>query len=212
MHRSQDRLLIQREHVEIDVLTSQDEVAILVREKVRCAGLRCHGRIPLVEWTREVVHDATVAYGGVRVKMDIDRDDLWSDRGGITVTNLWNAYARYPHMPRLSSFRARADAIGDGGGSEGIGDNGTAGGGEAKGDDGSGAAGATRLFAQFDLDSVRGIKQLGEMLGHLTARPGSNLELSLEVRATNAEGYDDAIQRIVTDNATNLGVNGPELE
>ena len=42
--------------------------------------------------------------GGVRVRMDIDRYDLWSDRGDISVRDLWQTYARYPYMARLSSF------------------------------------------------------------------------------------------------------------
>lgn len=215
-------------------------------------------------------------YGGVRVKMDVDRYDLWSDRGDITVGNLWSTYARYPHMPRLASFQALADAISDGtanlnwtqetfayadaygeetwfgvrtashvtpivsglvvhpdfisaakdetddnsgdgdvggeGGPEGAGDSGTGGSGRSKGGEGSGGATATRFYAQFDLDSVRGIKQLGEILEHVTARLGPNVELSLEVRATNDAGYDDGTQRIVTENATNLGANGPEFE
>ena len=84
--------------------------------------------------------------------------------------------------------------------------------GRSKGGEGSGGATATRFYAQFDLDSVRGIKQLGEILEHVTARLGPNVELSLEVRATNDAGYDDGTQRIVTENATNLGANGPEFE
>jgi len=215
-------------------------------------------------------------YGGVRVKMDIDRYDLWSDRADISVAKLWSTYARYPHMPRLASFRALADAISDGtsnlnwsqetfgyadahdgngwvgvrtashvtpsisgllihpdfvpapkgaagtGDSEGGGEDGgseEAGGtggsgssGKSKAGEGSGSTGATRFYAQFDLDSVRGIKQLGEILEHVTARLGPNVELSLEIRATNEEGYDDATQRMVTEDASNLGANGPEFE
>ena len=36
--------------------------------------------------------------GGVRVRMDIDRYDLWSDRGDICVRDLWQTYARFPYM------------------------------------------------------------------------------------------------------------------
>ena len=75
-----------------------------------------------------------------------------------------------------------------------------------------GAGGATRFYAQFDLDPVRGIKQLGEILQHVTARLGSGVELSLEVRAEKADGFDDATQRIVSENATNLGAKGAEFE
>ena len=98
------------------------------------------------------------------------------------------------------------------GGSEGKGAGGSGPSGKSKAGEGSGGPGATQFYAQFDLDSVRGIKQLGEILEHVTARLGPNVELSLEVRATNEEGYDDATQRIVTENASNLGANGPEFE
>ncbi|MGB2757223.1 MAG: hypothetical protein WBD02_06125 [Acidimicrobiia bacterium] len=81
-----------------------------------------------------------------------------------------------------------------------------------RGGEGSGGATATQFYAQFDLDAVRGIKQLGEILEHVTTRLGPNVELSLEVRATNDEGYDDATQRIVAENASNLCARGPEFE
>lgn len=210
-------------------------------------------------------------YGGVRVKMDVDRYDLWSDRHDISVGLLWGTYARYPHMPRLASFRTLAEAIsdgtanlnwsqetfgyadahdgtswvgvrtaqhvapavsgfvihpdhvptpkpagdGDGSGTEG----GETGGGTAtrrrggtKPAPGAGEAMATRFYAQFDLDPVRAIKQLGEILEHVTGRLGPGVELSLEVRAENADGYDDVAQRIVSENANNLGATGTEFE
>jgi predicted AAA+ superfamily ATPase len=53
-------------------------------------------------------------YGGVRVKMDIDRYELWSDRGDITVRDLWSFYARYPYLPRLSSAATLHQAISNG--------------------------------------------------------------------------------------------------
>jgi len=57
------------------------------------------------------------AYGGVRMRMDLDGHNgapLWSERGDITVGELWNIYARLPYMPRLSSFAALADAVKEG--------------------------------------------------------------------------------------------------
>jgi predicted AAA+ superfamily ATPase len=213
-------------------------------------------------------------YGGVRVKMDVDRYDLWSERADISVGDLWATYARYPHMPRLASFHVLTGAVSDGtsnlnwqaetfayaeahdgeswvgvttgahvapsvsgllihpdfvpttkdedteddddtggdGGSGGKGKDDT-GGGAGSGDGGS-AGGPTRtqFYAQFDLDPVRGIKQLGEILEHVTARLGAGVELHLEVRAENAGGFDDATQRIVSENANNLGATGAEFE
>jgi hypothetical protein len=53
-------------------------------------------------------------YGGVRVKMDIDRYKLWTDRGDISVRNLWSYYARYPYLPRLTSLKTLEAAISNG--------------------------------------------------------------------------------------------------
>lgn len=210
-------------------------------------------------------------YGGVRVKMDIDRYDLWSDRHDIVVGDLWATYARYPHMPRVASFRVLAGAVSDGtsnlnwsqetfgyaeahdgnnwvgirtgehvtpavsgllihpehvptekpeqGGSAAHGDA------EADGDGGdskfdhddagkreSRGPSKTQFYAQFDLDPVRGIKELGEILEHVAARLGSGVELSLEIRSESAAGYDDATQRIVSENASNLGAKSSEFE
>ena len=202
-------------------------------------------------------------YSGVRVKMDIDRYDLWTDRHDIVVGDLWAAYARFPHMPRVASFQVLADAISDGTsnmnwaqetfgyaeahdgtnwvgiqtgehltsavsgllihpehvpdvtavgeGSEG------AGGEEESGDvdDEKPPPGGNtkhKFYAHLDLDPVRSIKQLGEILENVTARLGSDIELSLEIRARIDDGYDDATQRIVSENAKNLGATAAEFE
>ena len=209
--------------------------------------------------------------GGVRVRMDIDRYDLWSDRGDISVRELWQTYARYPYMARLSSFDVLTHAISDGAanmnwtqetfayaedhdGEQWVGvqkaqhvavspgglliypdfvptpappvvedepsaEGEDGDGGESSGDvptppdePGPGAPSATQFYAQFDLDPVRGIKQLGQILEHVSARLGSDLELSLELRANKPDGYDDATQRIVSENATNLGAKASEFE
>ena len=215
--------------------------------------------------------------GGVRVRMDIDRYDLWSGRGDISVRDLWQTYARFPYMARLSSFDVLTRAISDGtanmnwaqetfayaeahDGEKWVGVQKaqhvavTAGGllvdpdfalaaaesedsepddggdetGEG-GDEGTGGGGpgssapstdtpaptppsVTDFYAQFDLDPVRGIKQLGEILEHVSARLGPNIEISLEIRATSPEGYADATQRIVSENAINLGAVASEFE
>ncbi len=202
------------------------------------------------------------AYGGVRVRMDIDRYDLWSDRHDIAVGELWATYARFPHMPRVASFQGLADAISDGtsnlnwaqetfgyadahndttwvgvrtgehltpgvggllihpehvpeaedggDGDEGDGDEGD-GGGDGKKPPPPGAA-KHQFYAQFDLDPVRGIKQLGEILEDVTSRLGSDLELELEVRAKNEDGYDEATRRIVSENAQQHGAKAAEFE
>ena len=216
--------------------------------------------------------------GGVRVRMDIDNFDLWTERGDISVRELWQTYARYPYMARLSSFDVLAGAISNGtanmnwaqetfayaedhdgekwlgiqkaqqvaAGPGGLliypefvplpepegkpGDAGADGeeGGEAgkPGDSGTGtgsvtdqpgapeaaAPAVTQFYAQFDLDPVRGIKQLGQILEHVSARLGPDLELSLELRANKPDGYDDATRRIVSENANGLGASASEFE
>jgi predicted AAA+ superfamily ATPase len=53
-------------------------------------------------------------YGGSRVRMDIDRVPLWSDRRDITVEALWKAYCQFPYLPRLASFDVLTRAVSDG--------------------------------------------------------------------------------------------------
>lgn len=53
-------------------------------------------------------------YGGVRVKMDIDRYKLWTDGHDVAVRDLWATYARYPYLPRLNSSAVLDGAISDG--------------------------------------------------------------------------------------------------
>jgi len=54
------------------------------------------------------------AYGGTRVRMDLDRIPLWSERQDISVADLWKAYSQFPYLPRLASFEVLAGAISDG--------------------------------------------------------------------------------------------------
>ena len=222
--------------------------------------------------------------GGVRVRMDIDRYDLWTDRGDISVRDLWQTYARYPYMARLKSSEVLADAVSDGianlnwaqetfayaeghDGERWVGiretqhvapgpgglliypdfvpapagrddDAAATGAGEQEGEPGGsptgpgepgagagagpgptrpgsgspGDPGVTRFYAQFDLDPVRGIRQLGQILENVSSRLGPQIELSLEIRSTNPDGYDDATRRIVGENAANLGATASEFE
>ena len=50
-------------------------------------------------------------YSGVRIRMDLDRRGLWTDRGDLVVHKLWETYARFPHMPRLASRDVLYNAI-----------------------------------------------------------------------------------------------------
>ncbi len=206
-------------------------------------------------------------YSGVRVRMDIDRRELWSERGDVAVGKLWETYARYPHMPRLSSPRVLNSAISTGTATtdwaqetfayaEAHDDstwvgvqtlqhvNPTPSGllvhpdqlpepsepespeqegprpsadtqspGTSSGTSGSAmSTSPTQFYAQFDLDPVRCIKELGEIAEHINSHLGTNVELVLEVRATNPEGFEDSTQRTVSENATNLGAKASEFE
>ena len=76
-------------------------------------------------------------------------------------------------------------------------------------------AAVTRFYAQFELDPVRAIRQLEDVLrnivDHLAAAEGSALELTFEVNATS-KGFDDRTRRVVNENATQLGAKGQEFE
>ena len=50
-------------------------------------------------------------YSGMRIRMDLDRRDLWSERGDIAVHKLWETYARFLHMPRLANRETLNQAI-----------------------------------------------------------------------------------------------------
>jgi len=52
---------------------------------------------------------------------------------------------------------------------------------------------------------VRGIKQLGEILENVVAKLGSEAELTLEVRSTSKDGFDDKTRRVVSENTSSLG-------
>jgi hypothetical protein len=72
-----------------------------------------------------------------------------------------------------------------------------------------------RFYGQFSLDGVRAIRQLEEILdnvvAHLTSAPDPSVSLTLEVNATSV-GFDDRSQRVVKENATQLGAISTEFE
>ena len=211
-------------------------------------------------------------YSGVRVRMDIDRSGLWSDRGDLGVGELWATYSRFCHMPRLGSFDVLTQALSNGvadldweqttfayadvhdgerwrgvrtaqhvapthGGllirpdslpppaeSEpepgGESDRERSKVSQSRPDDasrplpdaGDASSVPTRFYAEFQLDSVRCIKELADIAEHVTARLGPDVELTLEVRATSSGGFDEATRRTVSENAANLGSRSSEFE
>jgi hypothetical protein len=72
----------------------------------------------------------------------------------------------------------------------------------------------TRYYGQFNLDSVRAIKQLGEIMESVVehlSKGGGNTTLTIEINS-EAAGFDDRTQRVVKENAAQLGVKSQEFE
>ena len=179
-------------------------------------------------------------YSGVRIRMDLDRRELWSERGDLAVHKLWETYARFPYMPRLASRDVLYSAIANRASTITWQQDTFA---YAEAHDGerwvglhtddavppalsgllihpdrvpeapdssrddvpddrersSGTTGPppqpepahlrpTQFYANFNLDPVRCIKQLGEIADHVSSKLGDGVELVLEVRATSDEG------------------------
>lgn len=212
------------------------------------------------------------AYSGVRVRMDMERVPLWSERADIKVSDLWEAYAKFPYMPRLANYSVLATAISNGTAStcwdtetfayadvydqeagvwKGIKRNQQVipsrsgfllrpdvvpplpspaqpeGGGittsssgttliipveDADQEDTSGEQKPTRFYAIFNLDPVRGIRQIDDILTNVTNHLGKNVTLTLEIRAENPEGFDDHNRRTVEENTDQLGAQTYEFE
>ena len=207
-------------------------------------------------------------YSGVRIRMDLDRRNLWSERGDVAANKLWETYARFPYMPRLASRDVLFSAIAhrastitwledtfayaeahDGERWVGLHTD------EAippapsgllihpdrvpetldvpetppaeppDGPDGpDGPTGPTvdppkptsflptQFYAQFNLDPVRCIKQLGEIADNISSKLGPDVELVLEIRAKSDEGFDESTRRTVSENANSLGAQSSEFE
>ena len=207
-------------------------------------------------------------YSGTRVRMDLNRRELWSDRGDIAVHKLWETYARYLHMPRLANRDVLNNAIANRAstitwqqdtfayaeahdGEQWVGlhtDTAVApapsgllihpdkvpepagppqpppgeppgGAGDPPGPPGGDPESdpapvlPTDFYAQFHLDLVRCIKQLDAIVENVGNKLGdSDVELVLEIRAKNQQGFNDATQRTVSENARNLEAESSEFE
>ena len=203
------------------------------------------------------------AYGGVRVRMDLDRVPLWSERGDVGIADLWTAYANYPYMPRLATNDVLMAAISDGTAQMNWASE-TFAYAEAHNDDTwvgvhtgehvtpqpSGwlihpdtvpdepgpvdpdppewppprdpddptlpkTPPKTQFYARFDLDRVRAIRQLEDILTNVANHlDTSTVTFTLEINAQTpkGDGYDDRTRRVVTENATQLGAESAEFE
>ena len=72
----------------------------------------------------------------------------------------------------------------------------------------------SRYYGRFSLDSVRAVRQLGDLLKNVVEhleKSGGTVSMTLEVNA-DSTGFDDRTQRVVKENATQLGVETQEFE
>jgi len=70
----------------------------------------------------------------------------------------------------------------------------------------------TDFYAVFNLDTIRAIRQLGEILEHVVQHLGVTTELTLELRSRLPDGFDDATVRTVLENSTNLNAHQSNFE
>lgn len=100
----------------------------------------------------------------------------------------------------------------DGGGSGGEGGGGT---GEGGREGASKALKLTRFTALKEIDPVRAGRDAGaiadEVISHFTDR-GAKVTVVIEIEAEDAEGFDETVRRIVTENASTLGFDRHEFE
>ncbi len=66
-----------------------------------------------------------------------------------------------------------------------------------------------------EIDSVRAGRDAGviadEVLAHFSDR-GTKVTVLIEIEAENAEGFDETVRRIVTENASTLGFERHEFD
>ena len=96
--------------------------------------------------------------------------------------------------------------------------------GSPSGADGQGATGAappgpalpTRYYGRVKLDSARWAKTAADVaeaiVSQLERTDGAKLSITIEVEAESPQGFDDRVQRTVTENATTLKFNTTEFE
>ena len=85
---------------------------------LRWEETRLSGREPLpVRASRRLAGEEGLIseYSGVRLRMDLDRIPLWpSDGNHVSVSQLWETYAKYLYLPRLRDAAALVEAIRNG--------------------------------------------------------------------------------------------------
>ena len=69
-----------------------------------------------------------------------------------------------------------------------------------------------RFYAKFNLDRVRGVKEVGEILEHIVSHLEEETELTLEISSEDLDGYSESVQRTVKENATTLKAEIADFE
>ena len=246
--------------VEWETIKADGQGALAVRTSRKLVNAGSLG----VAYSAELLK-GLLATGGVLAPM-------WAD-GYATVNALWDAFARYPYLPRLRSLEtlsaaarqganpitwqimgfALADAVdpttgrfaglttnGDGAtvtGTTLVVDPGVAspqlaelapvsagpmplGGEPLTPEDSDGRSPADevlrRFYAMAKLDPERYqrdfAKLAAEVIANLAGLLGTDIEISVEVKATNAEGFPDHVTRTVTENARTLKLDSYGFE
>lgn len=203
------------------------------------------------------------AYGGIRVRMDMDKVPLWDeDLDHQTLVQLWSYYCRYPYLPRLASREVLNAAVSDGvartdwsetfayaeawieedGRYRGLrtgehvhpGHSTTAviikperaaeqveddpappvhppGGPGGEPPEPPKPGQPTRFYGRRELDPIRAVRDLGTIIEEVVDHLGGDVKLTLEITATG-DGWDERVQRVVKENAAQLGFEGVEFE
>lgn len=68
------------------------------------------------------------------------------------------------------------------------------------------------MKSAFNLDRVRGVKEMGEILEHIVSHLDEETELTLEIRSEDLDGYSESVQRTVKENATTLKAEIADFE
>ena len=215
-------------------------------------------------------------YSGVRIKMDLDGKNLWSENGDVQISSLWECYARYLHIPRLASKEVLIKAISNGiallswqqesfayaeghdgqrwvgvrygehvqvsssgfllqpervssevdqfrnvsagetdtvssGTSTDVEATKTIGGEETPSVPPSDVA-PKHFYAQFNIDPIRGVNQVAEILEHITMHLGDDVSLTLDIQANNEQGFSEEKIRTVSENTNSLGAKASEFD
>ena len=69
-----------------------------------------------------------------------------------------------------------------------------------------------RFYAKFNLDRVRGVKEVGDILENIVHHLDGETELTLEIESKNPAGYSDDVQRTVKENAATLKAEIADFE